>query len=95
MISAAGLQSGPCSKYADVSWLLPFFWPAGYDWPVALARFRFRLHVFDRQPQSWADGPGAGTFLHTVSPTNTKEKRKRVVKGMQNRFPYDKVRKPR
>ena len=26
---------------------------------------RFDLHVFDRQPQSWADGPGAGTFQHT------------------------------
>ena len=21
--------------------------------------------MFDRQPQSWADGPVAGTFLHT------------------------------
>ena len=23
------------------------------------------FHVFDRRPQSWADGPGAGTFQHT------------------------------
>jgi len=28
--------------------------------------------MFDRQPQCWADGPGAGTFQHTVSPTKTK-----------------------
>jgi hypothetical protein len=35
------------------------------------------LHVFDRQPQRWADGPGAGagagTFQHIVPPTKTKQ----------------------
>ena len=33
------------------------------------------VHVLDWQPQSWAAGPGASTFQHTVSPTKTKEER--------------------
>jgi len=28
-------------------------------------KFIFRITCFDRQPQSWARGPGAGTFQHT------------------------------
>ena len=35
-----------------------------------IARKDFDLHVFDRQPQSWADGPGAGTFQHTEKKGN-------------------------
>jgi hypothetical protein len=35
-----------------------------------------RVSMFDRQPQSWADGPGAGTFQHTVSPTKNQRKKK-------------------
>ena len=32
--------------------------------------------MFDRQPQSWADGPGAGTFQHTVSTTKNQRIKK-------------------
>jgi len=46
------------------------------------------IFAYDRQPQSWADGPDAGTFQHTVSPTKVKGKRvppSPVVQKIQNK----------
>jgi len=44
------------------------------------------VYVYDRQPQSWTDGPGAGTFQHTENELekNTKNQWIQGQKGGAN-----------